>query len=191
MRTGVIILAAGQGRRMGRNKMIAMLHGEPMIHHVVDAVLAAHLPPPLVVLGHEADLVAAALEGEPHVPVLAEDHAGGMAHSIRAGIAAVPDDWDAVIIALGDMPLVPPQLFSKLAKCAHPGAVVLPEYRGQRGNPVLWGRAHFAALSVLEGDKGARDLLSALGDLVVRIDWSDDTILRDADTPDALAAMGG
>ena len=134
-RCGAIILAAGQSRRMGANKLVADLDGKPIIAHVADAIDAAGLPPPIVVLGHDADPVRQALRDRSAAFVLAEDHAEGMARSLAAGIAAVPSAWDAAIICLGDMPLIPPLLLRRMADKASLTSIIIPTFEGRRGNP--------------------------------------------------------
>ena len=67
---------------------------------------------------------------------------------------------------------------------ADENAIVVPTYQGQRGNPVIIGRAHFPALQRLSGDTGARDLLRAAG--VTRVEMDTDAIFADYDTPEAL-----
>lgn len=186
---GAIILAAGQSRRMGSNKLVAHLNGKPLVAHVADAIDAANLPPPIVVLGHAADEVRAALTGRAVRFVTAEDHAQGMSRSLAAGIAAVRDAWEATIICLGDMPLISPRLLSRLAARASPPAIRIPTFEGRRGNPVLWGRDYYAALAALEGDTGARPLFEQHASRITLVPWTDDSIHYDVDTNAALDAL--
>lgn len=184
-RCGAIILAAGQSRRMGSNKLIAPFRGKPMITHIADAVEEAGLRP-VVVLGHAERKVRTALAGCRAEFVFAADHAEGMGRSIAAGIAVAPQEWDAAIVCLGDMPLVSPALLRQLADAASPSAIVIPTFNGQQGNPRLWGRDYFPDLVQLKGDIGARVLFPNLNAHVISLRWRDDTILRDFDTPEAL-----
>lgn len=174
---------------MGSDKLTAMLGDRPVIAHVADAVAAAGLPPPIVVLRDEASPVRDALAGYAAQFVVARDADQGMGRSIAAGIGAIAPQWDAAFICLGDMPCVSPALLAKLAERASWTCIVVPTWQGQRGNPVLWGRAHFPALMALEGDRGARDLIARAGDRVERIESPDDGVLRDVDTPEALQGM--
>lgn len=188
MTVGVIVLAAGRATRMlGASKLTAELHGKPVVAHVVDAAAAAGLPSPLVVIGDRGPQVRAALAGRDVIFVLAPDYASGLSASLRCGLAAVPDDWQAAIVMLGDMPLVTPATLQALAAIATLKAVGIPTWQGRRGNPVLWGRFHFPALAQLSGDSGGRGLLSFLPVTLVAAD--SDGILQDIDTPTALAAL--
>lgn len=184
-RCGAIILAAGQSRRMGSNKLIAPFRGKPMITHIANAVKMAGLPA-IVVLGHAEREVRAALADYHPQFILAADYDEGMGRSIGAGIAAAPREWDAAIVCLGDMPLISPVLLRRLASAASSSAIVIPTFDRQQGNPRLWGRDYFPDLIQLNGDIGARTLLPRLNAHIITLPWTDDSILRDFDTPEAL-----
>lgn len=184
--TGALVLAAGRSSRMGGpNKLLADLGGKPVLAHVLDAVAGAGLPA-LVVTGDRAGDVAALAAGTPTVH--AADHAEGLGRSLRAGIAAAPDDWQAAIVCLGDMPGITPALLRALAAQASPSAIVVPTFAGRRGNPVLWGRDHFARLRALDGDVGGKALLSEFAARVIEVAADGEAIFADIDTPEALAA---
>jgi molybdenum cofactor cytidylyltransferase len=99
---------------------------------------------------------------------------------------AAPAEWSAVIICLGDMPRIAPDLLQALASA--PGDVALPVWDGKRGNPVRWSRQHFARLMTLEGDVGGKAVL-ANAVVLTEIAAPDDGVLDDIDTPEALAAL--
>ena len=185
-RCGAIVLAAGLSRRMGSNKLLADLHGKPLVTHVVDAIAAAGLPAPIIVLGPAAEKVQACLADRDAKFVMAERHADGMAYSLVAGILAVPPGWKAAIICLADMPSVAPDLLRRLAQESAPSAIAIPTFDGRRGNPVLWGRDYFAEIGSLSGDSGARGLFARHADKIIEVPWCDDSIHMDVDTIDAL-----
>ena len=185
-RVGAIILAAGRASRMGGpHKLLETWRSQPIIVHVVDAIAAAGLPPPIIVLGHQAEAVQTAVAGRPARLVTADDWADGMGRSLAAGIAAVPPDWDAALVFLADMPRVEPGLIRQLATT--PGQVVLPTWDGRRGHPVRWPRAAFARLTGLAGDVGGRAVMEEFA--ITPVPAPSDAILDDIDTPAALAAL--
>jgi molybdenum cofactor cytidylyltransferase len=190
-RVAAVVLAAGQSSRMGANKLLADVGGQPMIRRTVAAMRQA-VDDTIVVTGRDAGEIEAALDGLPvtfvHNPLFAE----GLSTSLRAGIEALPPDTDAAVIALGDMPLVTPDAVRRLIAAYSPAehrSVIVPVFGGERGNPVLWGRQHFEALTQLEGDRGARVLFDQHADEIVEVAMTDDAVLRDADTPEALEAL--
>ncbi|MFC3713419.1 NTP transferase domain-containing protein [Sphingoaurantiacus capsulatus] len=185
---GAVVLAAGRSSRMqGANKLLADLGGKPLLAHTLDTLAAAGLPA-LVVVGNMAAEMRAVV-GDRAAIVEAPDFAEGLSRSLRAGIAAVPADWRAAIVCLGDMPQVTPAVLTALAAPARePQAIVVPTVDGKRGNPVLWPRAHFARLAALDGDVGGKVLLAELADQVIEVEVGTDAILADIDTPEALAA---
>jgi molybdenum cofactor cytidylyltransferase len=187
-----IVLAAGQGTRMGGAKMTAMLGGKPLVRHPHEAVAASGAGPVFTVVGHDAAKVVAALEGIDTQLVENPAFAGGMATSLKAGIAALPETSAGALILLGDMPHVTPAIINRLiaAFAARPTAkAVVPMAGGQRGNPILIGRRLFADVMALEGDMGARRLLDAAGGDLVEVAIDDVAVLTDIDTPEALAEL--
>ncbi len=192
-RVAAVVLAAGQSSRMGTNKLLADVNGLPMIRRTVAAMRqAADLT--VVVTGRDAGEIAGALDGLPVTLVHNAQYADGLATSLRAGIEALPPDTDVAVIALGDMPLVSPEAVRRLIAAYSPAehrSVCVPVFKGERGNPVLWGRQHFEALKGMTGDKGARVLFEPLADEIVEVAMPDEAVLLDADTPEALAALRG
>jgi molybdenum cofactor cytidylyltransferase len=190
-RIAAIILAAGQSRRMGQNKLLIEIDGSSLIERAVDRALATQADPVIVVLGHQADDIAARLAGRPIVLVENPDYAQGLSTSLKRGLSAVPDAADGAIICLADMPDVAPQLVDRLIAGFDPGEgheIILPVRNGKRGNPVLWGRRFFPELRNIGGDTGARHLIGGYWDYVMEIEAVDDGVLIDLDTPAALSA---
>jgi molybdenum cofactor cytidylyltransferase len=187
-RIAAIVLAAGQSTRMGSNKLLAEIDGAALVTRAVETLKHARLDDIFVVTGHESKRVEAAVSGvrtvfNPH-------YAMGMATSLRAGLAAV--EADAALVCLGDMPLVDAATIGKLISAFDPiehRSICIPVFKGRRGNPVLWGRQHFPALMAIEGDQGGRALHETLADEIIDIPVSNDGVLKDADTPEALQGI--
>lgn len=192
-RIGCIVLAAGRSSRMGpRNKLLETLEGQPIVRRVAAAALASRCRPVVVVTGHQAEAVEAALEGLPVGIVHNPEFAAGMSTSLKAGIAALPDRLDGVIVALGDMPEIAPAHLDRMIAAFEPKegrSIIVPVYQGRRGNPVLWGAELFPAMSALTGDVGARQVIADNADSVVELDLQTPAVLVDVDTPEALAEV--
>jgi molybdenum cofactor cytidylyltransferase len=189
-RVAGIVLAAGTSSRMGRNKLVESVGGTALARRAVDAALASRLDPILVVTGHEADRIGAAMQGAPVTLVQNDDYREGLSSSLRSGIGAVPPDCDGAMILLGDMPGISPGLIDRLVAAfeARQGrAICVACARKQRGHPVLWPQAYFKEMSALGGDKGARELLEKHAGQVIEVQADDDAPLTDIDTVEALA----
>ena len=190
-RVAALVLAAGRSRRMAPlNKlMVADRAGRAMIARVVENALASRARPVLVVTGHERERVEEALAGRRVLMAHADDYAEGLSASLKAGIAALPEDVEGVLVLLGDMPLVSTAMLDRLLAAFDPEegrAIVQPTFRGKQGNPVLWGREFFPEILAIGGDVGARHLTGLHGDRLVNVEMADDGVLRDFDTQDTL-----
>jgi molybdenum cofactor cytidylyltransferase len=192
-RIAAIVLAAGRSTRMGAaNKLLAEVGGRPMVRHAVEAALASRARPVLVVTGHQVDDVRASLAGLDVTFVANPDFAQGLSSSLKAGIRAVPADAAGALVLLGDMPRIEAEhLDAMIAAFVSEGGepIVVPVHRGQRGNPVLWPAELFGEMLALDGDAGARSLLTKHAHGVREIDLGTDAVLMDIDTPDALARL--
>ena len=185
-----VILAAGRSTRMGGpNKLLAELSDKKLVRIAAEQALASKATEVVVVTGHQADLVAQALSGLNVKLVFNPDFAGGLASSVKAGVAAVPETADGALICLGDMPLIDAGLIDRLIDAFAPdrgNLIVLPVAEGRRGNPVLWSRRFFGELMTLEGDVGARHLIAKHGEAVAEVPVEGDSAFLDIDTPQAL-----
>lgn len=187
-----LILAAGKSSRMGAtNKLTVEVEGQAMVLRVVKAAQASGASPIIVVTGHDADKVQAALDGQTVQFVHNPEFADGLSTSLRTGAKALPDGVDAALVCLGDMPDISTNHIARVMAAFDPGegrTICVPTFGGKRGNPVLWGAAYFAELQGLKGDTGAKHLIGEHGDVVCEVPMPDDAILRDIDTPEELAA---
>jgi len=161
-RVAAVVLAAGVGSRFGSTKQLASIDGRALVRVTIESVASPALDAIIVVIGHDAARVAAVLDGLPVSVVVNHDYRSGLGGSIAAGVAALPPATRAAIVALGDQPL-PAGVIDALVEAwrARGAAVVVPSYRGSRGNPVLFDATMFAELAGLSGDRGARALIEA------------------------------
>ncbi|MFC7070456.1 NTP transferase domain-containing protein [Halobaculum lipolyticum] len=186
-RVAGVVLAAGTSSRYGeRNKLLdATADGDPLVRAATRTLVEAGVDPVVVVVGHEADRVAAAVEDLPVAVVENEAFADGQSTSVRAGIEAVAAHdrpVEAAVVALGDMPFVAADTVRALvaAHAAAVGDALAPAYEGRRGNPVLFDRRFFEALTDVDGDVGGRAILLGSDDAaLVAVD--DPGVGRDVD----------
>ncbi|PWW04362.1 molybdopterin molybdochelatase /molybdenum cofactor cytidylyltransferase [Hoeflea marina] len=193
---GVVLLAAGRASRMGEgagHKLLAEFDGEPLIRRMARTALASGAGGTVVVTGHRSEAIASALEGLKLTIVPNPRHASGMASSLKAGVAALPPEAGGALILLGDMPaLTSDHLNMLIAAFADSGGenIVRACDGERRGNPVILPRKAFAALTLLDGDVGARAIIDAGAFPVLDVEIGPAARL-DVDTPDAVRAAGG
>ncbi|ADW69912.1 nucleotidyltransferase family protein [Granulicella tundricola] len=155
-----IILAAGASTRMGSPKQIALLNGEPLLSRAVRTALEAECTP-LVVLGANAEEVAAVCDLASAQTVFNPQWESGMAASIAVGIRKASETYYAAIIMTCDQPSVTPAHLRQLIhKGERLGRPIASAYAGRKGVPAFFPADHFALLACLSGDLGARDLLA-------------------------------
>ncbi len=185
-----VILAAGRSTRMGGpNKMLAELDGKKLVRIAAEQALASKAGEVIVVTGHQAELVEQALAGLKVKFARNPDFAGGLASSVKSGISAVSANADGAVICLGDMPLIDAKLIDRLIESFAPdrgNLIVVPVADGRRGNPVLWSRRFFGELMTLDGDIGARHLITRHGEAVAEVPVDGESAFLDIDTPQAL-----
>jgi molybdenum cofactor cytidylyltransferase len=175
-----LVLAAGAGTRFGdQPKQLAELEGRPLLEWAVRAQCDAPvLERVVVVLGASAARIRNAVEFGRAEVVVCPDWDAGQSASLRCGLAAL-SEASTVVITLGDAPLVPSSLIERFAG-EPPGTRAV--YDGRPGHPVVLGADQVAALTQIDGDVGARDLLRGARVIEVGHICSG----RDVDTPEDL-----
>lgn len=186
-----MVLAAGRSQRMGAdNKLLLQCGGAALVRASVQSAVASNVQATMVVLGHQARSVAAALEGLDYMAFLNADYEQGMASSLRAGVAAA-QGYDAVLVLLADMPRIETDTIDALLReftRREEAAVVVATHQGRRGHPVIWPAKCFPDLMTLRGDVGGKRLLEKYARQLVEVDVGTDSIFMDIDTADELAA---
>jgi molybdenum cofactor cytidylyltransferase len=187
-RIAAMVLAAGMSTRMGVNKLLAEVKGEPLVRHVVRCVEASRARPIVVVTGYEHERVGAALADAECTLVHNPNFGKGLSTSLRTGVRAA-GQCDGAVILLADMPAISPSLIDRMISVFDPAngrAICAATFRGRRGNPVLFDRRFFPELETISGDVGARTIVVRNGGLVCEVEADDDGPLTDIDTPGDL-----
>jgi molybdenum cofactor cytidylyltransferase len=214
-RVAGVLLAAGTSSRFGdANKLLATVEGEPVVRRAARTLVDAGADPVVVVVGHEADRVRAAVADLPVKTVTNDAYEAGQSTSVRTGIDAIREvkggeeagegyektgagrdeaeaKVDAAVVALGDMPFVDPETVETLvaAYAAEAGAALAAAYEGARGNPVLFDARFFDRLAAVDGDVGGREILLT-DDASALVAVDDPGVRRDVDRPTDLPERG-
>jgi molybdenum cofactor cytidylyltransferase len=185
-----LVLAAGFGRRFGSDKRRALMSSGLTLLGCSVATVAARCANTWLVLRPSDDAETLGLTHAVNV-VRCEAAELGLGHSLACAMAAISrdSDADAVAVFLGDMPWIEATSIERLLAAADADRIVLPEYQGQAGHPVIFGRRFWPDLLLLTGDSGARSVLHAHAEAVQRVPVDDQGVLQDVDTPHALHAQ--
>ena len=184
-RVAGVLLAAGDGSRLGQPKALVRLGGQSLASRGAAMLRAGGADPVIVVTG------AAAVSMPDALTVHNPRWRTGMGSSFGAGLAAVPADCAAAVVALADQPLVGAAAVQRLISAFARGATVAVAcYDGQPRNPVLLAREHWQrATELAVGDVGARPFLRAHPRLVTLVDCGDTGQPDDIDTAEDLARV--
>lgn len=179
-----MLLAAGLGSRFSAgDKLLHPYRGRPLLEWALEPLAMTQFEDRVVVIGPSAAGKLALIERYGLRAIVNPTPQEGMGRSLSLGVLALARDLDGAFICLGDMPALAPSVFNALRErfeaCEH-AAVIVPCYAGQRGHPVLFGRAHFDALARLTGDQGARAVVAQASAITIDSDVAG--ILRDVDT---------
>jgi molybdenum cofactor cytidylyltransferase len=187
---GGLLLAGGRGRRFGSDKRAALLpDGVAMLARALE-LLRECCDQTALVIGEEDDAAAFAARF-PGVRVLRSPRSrGGMGFTLADAIAQLMD-WDACLVSLADKPFIRPGSMRRVRELLVAHELVVPTHGGAWGHPVGFARRHFFALTRLEGDTGARELIVAEQSRVHFVELDDPGILADVDTPGQLDYLAG
>ena len=185
-RSGVsaVVLAAGMSKRMGSVKQLLRLGEKTLLETVLDNLRVSQVDEMVIVLGGSAQLIQQQIKLDDACVVINEEYQQGMGTSLRVGVSAVDPSSDAALIVLADQPFVRPGTIDQLIDCfrAQELPLVIPMYRGHRGNPVLLDRSLFPEVMTLSGDTGFRAILGRHTSQLLKVPVDDVGVLIDVDT---------
>jgi molybdenum cofactor cytidylyltransferase len=185
-RVGAIILAAGKSTRMGEPKQLLRLGQSTVLERTLENIRGAGLDEIVLVLGSSAEAIRQHLPAsafEALTVVVNEGYDQGMAGSLREGLSVVHPQIDAVLIVLADQPFIRPETLDQIVDRYRrsKAQIVIPTYKGSRGNPVLLDRSVFPEIEALNGDIGCRAIFGSHSDGIVKVEVEDNGILLDID----------
>lgn len=183
-----VVLAAGTSSRMAAPKPLLRLAGEPMLARVLSSVRGSRVGQVVVVLGAERDRVRREVPLDGATVVDNPEYAAGMSTSIRAGLRAAHQGADAFVIVLADQPFVSPATINALIDArAETGArILIPTFRGMRGNPVLVDGSLADEVAAITGDQGCRAIFGHHPNEIREVPVGDPGVLIDFDTKEQV-----
>ncbi len=180
-KVAAVILAAGKSTRMGEAKQLLRLGGTTVLGQTIENTRRAQLDEIVLVLGASAETIRRQLPLQGLNVVVNPAYEQGMASSLQAGLSALDEQIDAALIILADQPFVRPETLDQLAAHLSKAHIVIPSYKGVRGNPVLLNRSVFAEVMQLKGDTGCRAIFGSHAESIVNLEVEDEGILLDLD----------
>lgn len=192
-RVGAVLLAAGSATRMGGpNKLLMRVDGEPLVRRSLRALQAVPIGHLVVVLGRDAQRVRIELDTFPVRTFCRVEVGCDQQVSVDAGLRALPEGLDAIVIALADQPLVDVQdlrwLLARWSELPE-GSAAIPFHDGARGNPVVIAGSMREPVLAAGPAVGCRGYLAANPQHVVRVETPNDHFIVDLDTPQDAARL--
>jgi molybdenum cofactor cytidylyltransferase len=183
-----VVLSAGESSRMGRPKALLPIEGQRFIERIIRVIGKSRVGRTIVVLGHHADQLRGQIEDLPVEVVINPDYHKGQLSSLQAAIRHIEKDdrCDAMLVHLVDHPFIDVALVDALIERFYETKklIVVPRYRGKRGHPVIFSRDLFQELLDAALDQGAKAVVNAHRQETLEIEWRDEGITLDIDTPE-------
>jgi len=183
-----VVLSAGESSRMGRPKALLPIEGETFIGRIVGSLKRTQVGKILVVLGHKADQLAAAIGPLPVEILINPNYQLGQLSSLQVAVRTLlPDpDCDGMLVHLVDHPYIDASLVNRMIRQFYESKkdIVVPRCRGKRGHPVLFSRRLFGELLDAPMDQGAKAVVNAHGAATLEMETDEEGITVDIDTPE-------
>ena len=186
-----ILLAAGQSKRMdGENKLTKEIQGVPLIKHSVKNILASSVDELIIVLGYQKEIIEKLIDKNNKIKfVFNKDFENGMASSIKTGLNNLSEKTESFFICLGDMPMVGHGVYNQLIKSKDNKEIIVPIYKGQQGNPVLFNKSMKEKILGITGDVGAKKILELNKDKILNLEINDQGITKSFNTQGDFSSL--
>ena len=184
-----ILLAAGQSKRMNdENKLAKEIQGIPLIKHSIKNILSSTVDELIVVLGYQKEIIEKLIDKKERIKIVFnKDFESGMASSIKTGLNNLSENTKAFFICLGDMPMVNKNTYNKLIEYKNNNEIIVPTYKGQQGNPVLFSKSMKKKLIMtIQGDFGAKKILELNKNKLLNLETNDENIIKNFNTQDSF-----
>ena len=181
-----ILLAAGESKRMrGENKLTKLYRGKPLIQHSIKNILESSIDELIIILGYQNTSLQNFIEKNKKIKiVINKNYAIGMSSSIKLGIKNLSKMTDAFFICLADMPLIDKNIYDDLIKSKKNNDIIVPIYKGQQGNPILFSKLMIDEILNIKGDNGAKNILKKNIVKKQMLPVENEAVILDFDTQD-------
>ena len=186
-----ILLAAGQSKRMnGENKLAKKFRNIPLIKHSVKNILSSSIDELIIVLGFQKEIIEKLIGKDAKIKfVFNKNFQNGMATSIKTGLDHLSEKTEAFFICLGDMPMINQNIYNQLIKSKDNNKIIVPTYKTQQGNPVLFAKSMKEKIMDITGDVGAKKILELNKGKILNLEINDQNIAMGFDTQDDFNSL--
>ena len=186
-----ILLAACQSKRMdGEKKLTKEIQGVPLIKQSVKNILASSVDDLIIVLGYQKETIEKLIDKNNKTKfVFNKNFESGMASSIKTGLNNLSEKTEAFFICLGDMPMVNHDIYNQLIKSKDNKEIIIPNYKGQQGNPVLFNKSMKEKVMDISGDIGAKKILELNKDKILNLEINDQGITKSFNTQGDFSSL--
>jgi molybdenum cofactor cytidylyltransferase len=184
VRISAILLAAGESKRMGTDKLVLPWGKKTVLIHCVHTLLQSKVKEVIVVLGERTKGMGSQFKSRRVKIVMNPHYRRGMSTSIQKGIRAIDLNSHGILIALGDMPFLSTRTVNALIRAfaQGKGEIIVPSFQGIQGHPVIFHRRFKKELLQLKGDLGGK-LIIARHPAAVRLVYTKSAgVMKDIDT---------
>jgi molybdenum cofactor cytidylyltransferase len=183
----VLILAAGESKRFGKTKQLLSIGTQTVLQKTTGNYTGSNAGQVIVILGHQSEQIAASIRDLPVTVVINKNYKQGMGTSIAAGLAAIKPGTEGIMLALADQPLIDTVTINFLIDAFKSGGkgIIIPVYKGKRGNPVIFDSKYKEQLMLLKGDVGGREIIRNNPGDVLEISVNSEGVLLDIDTEES------
>ena len=181
-----ILLAAGQSKRMnGENKLTKKIQGISLIKHSVKNILTSSIDELIIVLGYQKEIIEKLIDKNEKIKfVFNKNFENGMASSIKTGLSNLSEKTEAFFICLGDMPIVNSDIYNQLIQSRNNKEIIVPTYKEQQGNPILFSKSIKMKIMTIQGDVGAKKILELNKNKILNVEVNSKSIRKDLNTKD-------
>ena len=179
-----ILLAAGQSKRMkGENKLIKKFQGIPLIKHSVKNILDSDVNELIVVVGYQKEIIEKIIDKNKKIKfIFNKNYDEGMASSIKVGLKHLSENSESFFISLGDMPMINYNIYNQLIESRNQKDILVPTYKNQQGNPVMFNKSMKEKIMQISGDVGAKQILKLNGSKIFNLKINDQSIVKGFNT---------
>ena len=172
----------------GENKLNKIINNQPLIKHSINNILESKIDELIIVVGYQEKIIKKLIRMNEKIKIISnKNFESGMASSIKEGLKHLSIKADYFFICLADMPNINKKIYNALIKSRNNHKIIIPTYKDQRGNPVLFNKSMKELIMNIEGDSGAKKIINMHEDEIFFFETDDQSIIQDFNTQQSFS----